>query len=135
MKEVTLKVGDRFQQAWKGCKEPMWFKVLAIDREGNRLRVACYSQRGYGWEETWDDLDVTENAFSLGEYKMILSMTDKERIENNIRMAEGFISEAKRCLSEEYDHYADVQRWMNKAEDLRMLTTILLSKHLNGKLV
>lgn len=49
-------------------------------------------------------------------------------------MAEGFISEAKRCMSEEYDNYADVQRWMNKAEDLRMLTTILLSKHLNGKL-
>lgn len=61
-------------------------------------------------------------------------MTDKEKIERNIRMAEGFISEAKRSLEEEYDHYADVQRWMNKAEDLRMLTTILLSKHLNGKL-
>ena len=61
-------------------------------------------------------------------------MTDKEKIENNIRMAEGFISEAKRSLREEYDHYADVQRWMNKAEDLRMLTTILLSKHLNGKM-
>lgn len=63
-----------------------------------------------------------------------MTMTDKEKIENNIRMAEGFISEAKRCLSEEYEHYADVQRWMNKAEVLRMLTTILLSKHLNGEL-
>lgn len=61
-------------------------------------------------------------------------MTDKERIEENIRMAEGFISEAKRCMSEDYNNYADVQRWMNKAEDLRELTTILLSKHLNGKL-
>jgi len=61
-------------------------------------------------------------------------MIDKEKIEENIRMAEGFISEAKRCLREEYDNYADVQRWMNKAEDLRLLTTILLSKHLNGKL-
>lgn len=61
-------------------------------------------------------------------------MTSKEKIENNIRMAEGFISEAKRCMSEEYDNYSDIQRWMNKAEDLRMLTTILLSKHLNGKL-
>jgi hypothetical protein len=49
-------------------------------------------------------------------------------------MAEGFISEAKRCMKEEYDDYSDVQRWMNKAEDLRLLTTILLSKHLNGKL-
>ena len=63
-------------------------------------------------------------------------MTEKERIkiENNIRMAEGFISEAKRCLGEEYDHYADVQRWMNQAENLRILTTVLLCKHLNGKL-
>jgi len=61
-------------------------------------------------------------------------MKDKEKIAENIRMAECFISEAKRCMSEEYDNYADVQRWMNKAEDLRMLTTILLSKHLNGKL-
>ena len=56
------------------------------------------------------------------------------QIESNIRMAEALISEAKRALSEEYDNYADVQRWMNKAEDLRMLTTTLLSKHLNGKL-
>lgn len=69
--KVTLKVGDRFQQAWTGCKEPLWFKVLAIDRDSNRIRVACYSPRGYGWEETWDDLDVTENAFSIGEYKMM----------------------------------------------------------------
>jgi len=61
-------------------------------------------------------------------------MTDKERIEENIRMAESFISEAKKCLSEEYDNYADVQKWMNKAEDLRELTAALLSKHLNGKL-
>ena len=61
-------------------------------------------------------------------------MTDKEKIEENIRMAEGFISEAKMCLMEEYDNYADVQMWMNKAEDLRWLTTILLSKHLDGKL-
>jgi hypothetical protein len=61
-------------------------------------------------------------------------MTDRKKIEENIRMAEGFISEAKRCMKEEYDDYSDVQRWMNKAEDLRLLTTILLSKHLNGKL-
>ena len=61
-------------------------------------------------------------------------MADIKKIEENIRMAEGFISEAKRCMKEEYDNYADVQKWMNKAEDLRLLTTILLSKHLNGKL-
>ena len=61
-------------------------------------------------------------------------MTDKEKIEENIRMAENFISEAKKCLSKEYDNYIDVQKWMNKAEDLRWLTTTLLSKHIDGKL-
>ena len=61
-------------------------------------------------------------------------MTDKERVEENIRMAEGFISKAKWCMSADYDNYADIQMWMNKAEDLRELTAILLSKHLNGKL-
>lgn len=61
-------------------------------------------------------------------------MTDKERIEENIRMAEGFIQNAKLCMSANYDNYADIQMWMNKAEDLRELTAILLSKHLNGKL-
>ena len=63
-----------------------------------------------------------------------MAQEEKDKIENNIRMAEAFISEAKRTLHEEYDNYADVQRWMNKAEDLRLLTTILLSKHINGKL-
>ena len=40
-------------------------------------------------------------------------------------------------LNEEYDNYADVQKWMNKAEDLRWLTTTLLSKHIddNEKIV
>ena len=61
-------------------------------------------------------------------------MTDKGRIEDNIRMAEAFISKAKLCMSADYDNYADVQRWMNKAEDLRESTAILLSKHLDGKL-
>ena len=71
--KVTLKVGDRFQQAWKGVEKPLRFKVQAIDRENNRLRVVCYYDRGFAWAETWDDLDVTENAFIIGEYKMINS--------------------------------------------------------------
>ena len=70
-RKVTLNVGDRFQQAWKGCSEPLWFKVISIDRTNNSLRVVCGSPRGTTWTETWDDLDVTENAFSIGEYKMI----------------------------------------------------------------
>lgn len=72
---VTLKEGDRFQQARKGCKEPMWFKVLSIDRPNNSLRVECHSFGGDYHEEEWDDLDVTESAFDVGEYKMI---EDKE---------------------------------------------------------
>jgi hypothetical protein len=72
---IELKEGDRFQQAWKGCKEPMWFKVLSIDRPNNSLRVECHSHNGDMHEEEWDDLDVTESAFDVGEYKMI---EDKE---------------------------------------------------------
>jgi len=68
---VTLKEGDRFQQAWKGCKESMWFKVLSIDRPNNSLRVECHSHSGDMHEEDWNDLDVTERAFDVGEYKMI----------------------------------------------------------------
>lgn len=69
--DVKLKVGDKFQQAWKGVKKPMWFNVLGIDRPNNSLRVECHSHDGSIHEEEWDDLDVTENAFSIGEYKMI----------------------------------------------------------------
>ena len=70
-KKVTLKVGGRFQQAWKGNKKPLCFKVKSINREKNSLKVVCHNDRGFAWAETWDDLDVTENAFDIGEYKMI----------------------------------------------------------------
>lgn len=70
-KKVMLQVGDHFQQAWKGCTKPMWFKVLDINREKNSLKVECHSVEGYSHEEDWDDLDVTETAFEIGEYKMI----------------------------------------------------------------
>ena len=66
-----LKEGDKFQQAWKGCTNPMWFKVLSVDRPNNSLRVECHGINGHIHEENWDDLDVTESAFAIGEYKMI----------------------------------------------------------------
>lgn len=68
---TTLQVGDSFQQAWKGCTNPMWFKVLNIDRSNNSLRVECHNINGHTHEEDWDDLDTTECAFEIGEYKMI----------------------------------------------------------------
>lgn len=71
MSMKQLKVGDKFQQTWKGCTHPMWFKVLNIDRLNNRLLVECHGNNGYIHEEEWDDLDVTESAFTIGEYKMI----------------------------------------------------------------
>lgn len=66
-----LKEGDMFQQAWKGCTNPMWFKVLNVDRPNNRLSVECHGINGYIHKEDWDDLDVTEAALTTGEYKMI----------------------------------------------------------------
>lgn len=71
MSMKQLKEGDIFQQAWKVCTHPMWFKVLSIDRPNNSLRVECHDNRGYCHEEEWDDLDVTESAFNIGEYKLI----------------------------------------------------------------
>lgn len=67
---VTLKVGDLFRQAWEGCKKPMWFKVLSIDRPLNKVKVECHSFEGYVHEEVWDDLNLTEAAFNIGEYKI-----------------------------------------------------------------
>ena len=78
MEKVTLKVGDVFQQAWRGCTKPMQFVVLAINREKNTLKVRCIPFEGYGHEEDWDDLDVTENSFSIGEYKLLNSNTDNK---------------------------------------------------------
>ena len=55
----------------EGCTKPMWFKVLSIDRHLNKVIVECHSVEGYSHEEEWDDLNLTEAAFSIGEYKMI----------------------------------------------------------------
>lgn len=68
---IELEVGDKFRQSWRGVKNPMSFVVLSINRENNSLRVLCISHDGYEHEEDWDDLDVTENAFNIGEYKII----------------------------------------------------------------
>lgn len=77
-KKVILQVGDCFKQAWEGCREPMIFQVLDIDRDKNSLRVKCMQPGGYNHEEEWDDLNVTEAAFSIGEYKIICTAHPKE---------------------------------------------------------
>lgn len=61
-------------------------------------------------------------------------MSEKERIEYLIRHAELYIMKAKNCLLEEYDNYADIQRWMHNMETVRAETETLLSKHLKGTL-
>ena len=71
MAKINLKTGDRFQQAWRGNPNPMWFKVLDINREKNTLKVQCTGINGYSHEEEWNDLDVTEIAFEIGEYHLI----------------------------------------------------------------
>lgn len=49
----------------------MWFKVLSINRPLNKVRVECHSFEGYVHEEEWEELNLTEAAFNIGEYKMI----------------------------------------------------------------
>lgn len=62
MGKVVLQVNDIFSQAWKGCQNPMWFKVLNID---NSIEVEC---RLTVFPEVWS-LDTTEAAFEIGDYK------------------------------------------------------------------
>lgn len=59
---------------------------------------------------------------------------EKDRTENQIRIAEWYISLAKNILFEYYDDYADIQEWMSEMEAVRMKTEILLSKFLNGEM-
>lgn len=68
---MILKKGDLFRQAWKGCEKPMWFYVLDLNREKNSLKVECHSPDGGSHVEDWDDLDITEGAFEIGEYQMM----------------------------------------------------------------
>lgn len=66
---MQLKEGDIFYQAFR-TSTPMSFQVLSVDRDNNKCRVLCTSFEGHSHEETWDDLDLTEIAFDIGEYKM-----------------------------------------------------------------
>ena len=76
MNKVNLKVNDIFSQAWKGCQEPMWFKVLSIDRATNSIEVECHSFDGLNvFPELWS-LDSTEAGFEVGEYKLELKVGD-----------------------------------------------------------
>lgn len=76
MDKVKLQVGDIFSQAWKGCQEPMWFKVLNIDRATNSIEVECHSFDGLNvFPELWS-LDSTEAGFEVGEYKLELKVGD-----------------------------------------------------------
>lgn len=68
---TELQIGDTFQQAWRGCTNPMWFIVLSIDRPNNSLRVECHDINGYVHEEDWNDLNLTESAFTIGDYKFL----------------------------------------------------------------
>lgn len=76
MNKVNLKVNDIFSQAWEGCQEPMWFKVLSIDRATNSIEVECHSFDGLNvFPELWS-LDSTEAGFEVGEYKLELKVGD-----------------------------------------------------------
>lgn len=66
-----LEVGSKFIQAWMGCKNPISFEVLEINREKNSLKVECTNTEGHKWIEDWDDLNITEVSFLIGDYRMI----------------------------------------------------------------
>lgn len=66
-----LEVGSKFIQAWIGCRNPISFEVLEINREKNSLKVECTNTEGHKWIEDWDDLDTTEVSFEIGDYRML----------------------------------------------------------------
>lgn len=66
-----LEVGSKFKQAWIGCKNPISFEVLEINRDKNSLKVECTNTEGYKWIENWNDLDTTEVSFEIGDYRML----------------------------------------------------------------
>lgn len=66
-----LEVGSKFIQAWIGCKNPISFEVLEINREKNSLKVECTNTEGHKWIEDWDDLDTTEVSFEIGDYRIL----------------------------------------------------------------
>lgn len=56
-------------------------------------------------------------------------------IEQRILQAERLIQEAKNCLNDEYNNYKNIQEWMTNMEDMRLKTSMLLSKCLLGRLI
>lgn len=66
-----LEVGSKFIQAWIGCRNPISFEVLEINREKNSLKVECTNTEGHKWIENWNDLDTTEVSFEIGDYRML----------------------------------------------------------------
>ena len=56
-------------------------------------------------------------------------------IEQHILQAERLIQEAKNCLHDEWNDYKNIQEWMSDMEDMRLKTSMLLSKCLLGKLI
>ena len=70
-----LEVGSKFIQAWIGCKNPISFEVLEINREKNSLKVECTNTEGHKWIEDWEDPDKMRK--SLDKRKKISEKYDK----------------------------------------------------------
>lgn len=70
-----LQVGSKFKQAYHGCKDPITFTVLEIDKERDYLKVECTGTDGYSHIEEWqghmDGLEFTEQCIEMGEYALI----------------------------------------------------------------
>ena len=71
MEKVNLKVNNIFSQAWKGCQNPMWFRVLNIDRTSNSIEVECHSFDSLNVFPEVLSLDTTEAGFEIGDYKLV----------------------------------------------------------------
>ena len=64
-----LKKGDRFYNPNTGGNVIM--SIIEWDGVGENARALCQNTTGCAWEEDWDDMRFTINAFLIGEYKFV----------------------------------------------------------------
>lgn len=72
MKEIInfLKEHKRFKNP--NISSNLVFEPLEVNEEEKKIKVNCIDQvTGYSHIETWDDFDITINAFLIGEYQFI----------------------------------------------------------------
>ena len=69
---VTLEKGTKFIQSYEGCKNPITFEVINLDRDKDTLHVKGKTfDKIHEFEEIWVGLKAIEHLIDLGDYKIL----------------------------------------------------------------